>query len=161
MDWIVFGTACLSQTGIAGQDYRKLRSTIPCSCKEEGYCESPPLETPPCTDMREAMIVLDFPPFRSMCTLLRSFVHNLADAHDVFARDRTVRMNLLYVLGVTILAGVLNWLFRSTPAMPTGTHLVVALVLYPLMWGVRYLLLCILREGDWLSMDSAWMWRYL
>ncbi len=70
-----------------------------------------------------------------MCTLLRSFVHDLADAHDVFARDRTVRMNLLYVLGVTILAGVLNWLFRNTPAMPTGIHLVVALLAYPLMWG--------------------------
>ena len=44
-------------------------------------------------------------------------------------------MNLLYVLGVTILAGVMNWLFRNTPAMPTGAHLVVALLAYPLMWG--------------------------
>jgi hypothetical protein len=81
------------------------------------------------------MIVLDFPPLRSMCTLLRSFVHDLADAQDVLARDRAVRMNLLYVLGVTILAGVLNCLFRNTPAMPTGIHLVVALLEYPLMWG--------------------------
>ncbi|NLA06625.1 MAG: hypothetical protein GX872_03225 [Firmicutes bacterium] len=48
-------------------------------------------------------------------------------------------MNLLYVLGVTILAGVLDWLFRNTPATPTGIHLVVALLAYPLMW-VRYLL---------------------
>ena len=90
--------------------------TIPCSCKE-GYCESP-VETP-CTDMREAMTVLDCPPFRSMSTLLRAFARDLAGAHDVFAYDRTVRMNLLYVLGVTVLAGVLNLLFKNTPAMPT------------------------------------------
>ena len=106
--------------------------TIPCSCKE-GYCESP-VETP-CTDMREAMTVLDCPPFRSMSTLLRAFARDLAGAHDVFAYDRTVRMNLLYVLGVTVLAGVLNLLFKNTPAMPTSIHLVVALLFPPLLWS--------------------------
>ncbi len=84
------------------------------------------------------MIVLDFPPFRGVSTLPRSFARDLAGAHDVFARDRTVRMNLLYVLGVTILTGVLNLLFRNTPAMPTGIHLVVALLVYPLLWGPAF-----------------------
>ncbi len=73
--------------------------------------------------------------FTRLRILLRSVARDLAGAHDVFARDRTVRMNLLYVLGVTILGGVLNWLFRNTPAMPTGIYLVVALLFYPLLWS--------------------------
>ena len=68
----------------------------------------------------------------------RIFVQNAADAHDIFARDQTVRRNLLYVLGITVLVGVLNWLFRNTPAMPTGAHSVVALLVYPLMWGPAF-----------------------
>lgn len=32
-----------------------------------------------------------------------------------------------------------NLLFRNTPAMPTGIHLVVALLAYPLMWGPVFL----------------------
>ena len=51
--------------------------------------------------MREAMIVLNFPLFRSTYTLLRSFTRDLANAYDVFIRDQTVRRNLLYVLGIT------------------------------------------------------------
>jgi hypothetical protein len=92
----------------------------------------------PCTHMREAMIMLNFPLFRSMHTLLGSFARDLAGAQDVFARDLTVRRNLLYVLGVTVLGGVLNLVFRNTPAMPTGIHLVVALLAYPLMWGPAF-----------------------
>ncbi len=82
--------------------------------------------------------MLNFPLFRSMHTLLGSFARDLAGAQDVFARDLTVRRNLLYVLGVTVLGGVLNLVFRNTPAMPTGIHLVVALLAYPLMWGPAF-----------------------
>jgi hypothetical protein len=35
------------------------------------------------------MMVLNFPPFESMCALLRSFVQDLAGAHDIFVRDQT------------------------------------------------------------------------
>ena len=83
-------------------------------------------------------MVPNFPPFGSMCALLRSFVQDLAGAHDIFVRNQTVRRNLLYVLGITVLVGVLNLLFRNTPAMPAGAHLVVALLVYPLMWGPAF-----------------------
>ncbi len=55
----------------------------------------------------------DFSLVRSISTLSRSFVQDLADTQDVFARELTVRRNLLYVLGITVLVGVLNWLFRG------------------------------------------------
>jgi len=82
--------------------------------------------------------VLNLPPFGNMCALLRSFAQELAGTQDVFAHNQTVTRNLLYVLGITVLVGALNWLFRNTPAIPSGTQLVVALLVYPLLWGPAF-----------------------